>query len=67
MHSINTQKNPASCTIPVVMISVGMMLQNILQETLHQATGTHTIPTVSGKMSVLGAENMLAKDNRWRV
>lgn len=41
------------------MVSVGMMLQNILQETLHQATGTHTIPAVSGKMSVLGAENML--------
>lgn len=48
-----------NCIIPAVMVSVGMMLQNILQETLHQATGTHTIPAVSGKMSVLGAENML--------
>lgn len=44
------------------MVSVGMMLQNILKETLHQATGTGTIPTVCCKMSVLGAENVLGKD-----
>lgn len=47
------------------MVSVGMMLQNILQETLHQAAGTHAIPAVSGKMSVLGAENMLKKDKTY--
>lgn len=51
-------------TLPVFLIVIRMVPQHILQETLHQATGTHLTSALSGQVSVLSAEQMLGRKGK---